>query len=284
MITDEPVLLALGESIIGNLDEDGYLRAETAELAEQMGRTVDEVDKALQLIQSFDPSGVAARSIQECLLLQLRADSEPDPVSVEIVEKHMDDLERRRYPEIARAMKLSLDRIMESVEEIQGLEPKPGRRFVVAGLALHRARRDAPEDRRRLRGGAQRRGPAPAPGQLALPLAPPRLGGGGQAVRGAEAAVRALAHQERRAAAAHHPESGHQPGEVPAGILRPGPRSSPPPRPSRRGRGHRDARVHHQPGDHQQVHPDARRASTSSSGSSTAASPPTTATWSPRCR
>ena len=132
MITDDPVLLALGESIIGNLDDDGYLRAETAELAEQLGRTVDEVDKALLLIQSFDPSGVAARSIQECLLLQLRADSEPDPISVEIVEKHMDDLERRRYPEIARALKQPLDRIMESVEEIQGLEPKPGRRFVVS--------------------------------------------------------------------------------------------------------------------------------------------------------
>jgi RNA polymerase sigma-54 factor len=132
MITDDPVLLALGESIIGNLDDDGYLRAETSELAEQLGRTVDEVDKALLLIQSFDPSGVAARSIQECLLLQLRADSEPDPISVEIVEKHMDDLERRRYPEIARALKQPLDRIMESVEEIQGLEPKPGRRFVVS--------------------------------------------------------------------------------------------------------------------------------------------------------
>jgi RNA polymerase sigma-54 factor len=131
MATDDPILVAIGESIIGNLDEDGYLRAETAEIAEQLGRPVDEVDKVLILVQGFDPSGVAARSIQECLLLQLRADSEPDPVSVEIVEKHMEDLERRRYAEIARALKLPLDRIMESVEEIQGLEPKPGRRFLV---------------------------------------------------------------------------------------------------------------------------------------------------------
>jgi RNA polymerase sigma-54 factor len=72
---------------------------------------------------------VAARSIQECLLLQLTADPEPDPVSVEIVEKHFEDLGKRRYAEIARAMKLPLDRIMESVEEIQSLEPKPGRQF-----------------------------------------------------------------------------------------------------------------------------------------------------------
>jgi RNA polymerase sigma-54 factor len=74
-------------------------------------------------------SGVAARSIQECLLIQLKADPNPDPVSVEIVEEHFDELSRRRYPDIARALKLSLDRIMESVEEIMGLEPKPGRRF-----------------------------------------------------------------------------------------------------------------------------------------------------------
>jgi RNA polymerase sigma-54 factor len=72
---------------------------------------------------------VAARSIQECLLIQLKADPNPDPVSVEIVQDHFDELSRRRYPDIARALKLPLDRVMESVEEIMGLEPKPGRRF-----------------------------------------------------------------------------------------------------------------------------------------------------------
>src|SRR6185295_16323929 len=77
----------------------------------------------------FDPPGVAARNIQECLLIQLKADPNPDPVSVEIVEDHFEDLSRRRYPDIARALKLPLDRVMESVEEIMGLEPKPGRRF-----------------------------------------------------------------------------------------------------------------------------------------------------------
>ncbi len=72
---------------------------------------------------------MAARNIQECLLLQLKRDPLPDPVSVEIIEVHFEDLSRRRYPDIARAMKLALDRIMESVEEIMALEPKPGRRF-----------------------------------------------------------------------------------------------------------------------------------------------------------
>src|SRR5215471_8288041 len=127
--TEDPVVRRIGTEIIGNLDEDGYLRAELEELAQRCTVTAEEVSKVLELVQGFDPPGVAARNIQECLLLQLRRDPLPDPVSVEIIEVHFDDLSRRRYPDIARAMKLPVDRIMESVEEIMGLEPKPGRRF-----------------------------------------------------------------------------------------------------------------------------------------------------------
>src|SRR5215469_8234318 len=132
LATDDPRTVAIGEAIIGNLDDDGYLRAEVEEIAAGTGSSPDEVEKILRLVQAFDPTGVAARSVQECLLLQLTADAEPDPVSVEIVEKYFEDLERRRYADIARAMKLPLDRIMESIEEIQGLEPKPGRRFAIS--------------------------------------------------------------------------------------------------------------------------------------------------------
>ncbi len=131
LATDDPDTLSIGMAIIGNLDEDGYLRAEVAEVAEGTGRPVEEVERVLTLVQGFDPRGVAARSIQECLLLQLTADPDPDPVSVEIVERYFEDLGRRRYADIARAMKLSLDRIMESIDEIQTLEPKPGRQFAV---------------------------------------------------------------------------------------------------------------------------------------------------------
>ena len=129
LTTNDPVILRVGEAIIGNLDEDGYLRAELNEIAEGTGSTPEIVQAALRIVQGFDPRGVAARSVQECLLLQVTADPEPDPVSVEILERYFEDLGRRRYAEIARAMKLPLDRIMESVEEIQGLEPKPGRSF-----------------------------------------------------------------------------------------------------------------------------------------------------------
>jgi RNA polymerase sigma-54 factor len=127
--TEDPLVRRIGNEIIGNLDEDGYLRADVAEIAQRCETTVEQVEKVLALVQAFDPAGVAARSIQECLLIQLKSDPNPDPVSVEIVEEHFDELSRRRYPDIARALKLSLDRIMESVEEIMALEPKPGRRF-----------------------------------------------------------------------------------------------------------------------------------------------------------
>ena len=131
LATDDPDTLSIGMAIIGNLDENGYLRADVGEVAAGTGRPVDEVERVLKLVQGFDPRGVAARSIQECLLLQLTADPDPDPVSVEIVERYFDELGRRRYADIARAMKLSLDRIMESIDEIQALEPKPGRQFAV---------------------------------------------------------------------------------------------------------------------------------------------------------
>jgi len=128
-VVEDPAVRRIGMLIIGNLDEDGYLRAELGEIAERCGVEVAEVERVLALVQGFDPSGIAARSIPECLLIQLKSDPNPDPVSVEIVEQHFDDLSRRRYPDIARALRLPLDRVMESVEEIMGLEPKPGRRF-----------------------------------------------------------------------------------------------------------------------------------------------------------
>jgi len=127
--SEDAAVRRIGAQIIGNLDEEGYLRAELEEIAQRCGATAEEVARVLELVQGFDPPGVAARSIQECLLLQLKRDPLPDPVSVEIIETYFDDLSRRRYQDIARAMKLPVDRIMESVEEIMGLEPKPGRRF-----------------------------------------------------------------------------------------------------------------------------------------------------------
>src|SRR5439155_23555190 len=84
--TEDPVVRRIGTEIIGNLDEDGYLRAELEEVAQRCSVTAEEVNKVLTLVQGFEPPGVAARNIQECLLLQLRRDPLPDPVTVEIIE------------------------------------------------------------------------------------------------------------------------------------------------------------------------------------------------------
>jgi RNA polymerase sigma-54 factor len=127
--TKDPRHRRIGEEIIGNLDEDGYLRAGLDEIAARCGAEVADVEQVLALVQSFDPIGVAARSVPECLLLQLRADPAPDPLSIEIVEEHFDALSKRRYGDIARALKRPLDRVMEAIEEVMALEPKPGRRF-----------------------------------------------------------------------------------------------------------------------------------------------------------
>jgi RNA polymerase sigma-54 factor len=147
--TEDDLLRKIGTEIIGNLDEDGYLRAELSEIAARCQVSEADVEKALAHVQTFDPPGVAARNVQECLLIQLQIDPNPDPVSVEIVTEHFDDLSRRRYPDIARALKLPLDRIMESVEEIMGLEPKPGRRFggndsryIVPDVVVHKMGND----------------------------------------------------------------------------------------------------------------------------------------------
>src|SRR5215471_19340693 len=253
LATDDPRTVAIGEAIIGNLDDDGYLRAEVEEIAAGTGSSPDEVEKILRLVQAFDPTGVAARSVQECLLLQLTADAEPDPVAVEIVEKYFEDLERRRYADIARAMKLPLDRIMESIEEIQGLEPKPGRRFAISDqryiapdVSIHKVGDDYvvvlnEEGIPRLRVNALYRS----------------LLRRGQAVRRAEAPLRGVAHQERGAAAAHPAQGDAEPGQVPARLPRQGRGFPASARAPGRRRGHRNARVHHQPRHHQQVRGDA---------------------------
>jgi RNA polymerase sigma-54 factor len=128
----EPDVRAAAEEIIGNLDDDGYLRATIEEVAEKRGLPLPVVEQALVLVQGFDPIGVAARDLRECLLIQLRDPARAqsaNPLAVEILDKHFEALQRCKYPEIARALKVEPDRVIEAVHEIATLEPKPGRQF-----------------------------------------------------------------------------------------------------------------------------------------------------------
>ncbi|MDH4101305.1 MAG: RNA polymerase factor sigma-54, partial [Nitrospirota bacterium] len=120
----------IGRAIIGNIDDDGYIRVPLAELASAMtGVAVAEIEASLAFIQQFDPPGVGARDLMECLLLQIRQlGLDGTPVEA-IVRRHMPNLERKRYQIIAKDLKISVEKVIHAVKIIEGLEPKPGRPF-----------------------------------------------------------------------------------------------------------------------------------------------------------
>jgi len=129
MQTDDPVMRDIGSAIIGNLDDDGYLVASFDELAGMGSWPVDEVERALRLVQGFDPTGVAARDLQECLLLQLRHLGLESTPTEKIVLEHLRLLQNHQVPEIARKLGMTIDDLKEHIEIIRNLDPKPGSRY-----------------------------------------------------------------------------------------------------------------------------------------------------------
>ncbi|MDH5202017.1 MAG: RNA polymerase factor sigma-54 [Nitrospirota bacterium] len=118
-----------GEIIIGNVDENGYLRVSLEELIDETKVDRETIEKSLTLIQSFDPPGVAARSVTECLLLQLTSLNLQGTLIEKIIINNMEDLEKKKYSRIAQQYNLPVDDVMAAVKIIEGLEPKPGRIF-----------------------------------------------------------------------------------------------------------------------------------------------------------
>jgi len=129
LVARNDLIRLVGEAIIGNLDDNGYLRADLAEVADATGASLAIVEHALELVQTFDPAGVAARTLSECLSLQLRAQPELDPIALAIVEHHCEALAHARYEHLARAMSVPVSRILMATDRIRRLDPKPGRRF-----------------------------------------------------------------------------------------------------------------------------------------------------------
>ncbi len=119
----------IGSLIIGNLDKDGYLQTSAEELAEQADVTPDDIEEVLFLLQSFDPIGVCARNLTECLMLQARNLGLQNSLVTQIISNHLNHLENKNYKAICRALKVSLDEVIAAVEVITGMEPKPGREF-----------------------------------------------------------------------------------------------------------------------------------------------------------
>ncbi len=119
----------LGRFIIGSLDENGYLNTSVEEIAGHVNGTPEAVEEVVKRIQMFDPVGVGARNLGECLLAQLEALGEPDPIAREIVMHHMTRLRNRNYGQIAKKLGVSLNRVMDAIRLISEMEPKPGRQY-----------------------------------------------------------------------------------------------------------------------------------------------------------
>lgn len=133
---------ALGRLIIGNLDDDGYLRISLGEVVAGTDFTEAEAESVLKDIQTFDPTGVGARDLPECLMLQLghlgrnplcSLGSRPGAVRGSVVEgivlHHLKDLEKRQYAKIAKALNVTVEEVFQATKIIEDLEPKPGRPF-----------------------------------------------------------------------------------------------------------------------------------------------------------
>ncbi len=117
----------IGVTIIGNLSSSGYLQASVAEMAELASASNEEVEAVLKVMQRFDPVGVAARTPQECLLVQLEfLKYDRDPILVSLIKEHLEDLEAKRYKPILRKFKLTLEDLKEYLDIIQDLDPLPG--------------------------------------------------------------------------------------------------------------------------------------------------------------
>ena len=127
--TDAEPIRDIGKAIIGNLDDDGYLVASVDEIAAMGPWPVEDVERALRLIQSFDPIGVAARDLQECLTLQIRHLHLEGTPTEAIITEHLRLLHNHQMPELARKLGLTMEEVKHHVEIIQHLDPKPGSRF-----------------------------------------------------------------------------------------------------------------------------------------------------------
>jgi RNA polymerase sigma-54 factor len=127
--------ILIGIVIANSLDEDGFLNESPEEIAEISGSNLEVVQKVLSLMQSLDPPGTCARSVKECLLIQVRENRflRDHPLAgllVSIIFNHFDDFKRKNYKIITKSLKASIDDVTSAGKIISGLDPAPGRKFV----------------------------------------------------------------------------------------------------------------------------------------------------------
>jgi RNA polymerase sigma-54 factor len=133
-LTEQLILLkldeherAIGEELIGDIDDDGYLQSSVGEIAFRMRVDEEDVERVLDRIKSLEPVGVGARNIRECLLIQLESQDRTEELVYRLVRDYFDELSHRHWQDIARETGISLKEVQDAADEIAHLEPKPGR-------------------------------------------------------------------------------------------------------------------------------------------------------------
>lgn len=119
----------VGRYIIESLDENGYMTLTIDEIARATGAPANKVEEVLDIIHTFDPSGVGARDLRECLLIQLEQKGILDELFEKVLNEHLEDLAANRLGVISRAMGITVKEVQEMADMIKSLEPKPGRQF-----------------------------------------------------------------------------------------------------------------------------------------------------------
>ena len=123
----------IGEIIIEYIDENGYLITTTEQISTDLGVNVDRIENVLSIIQTFDPVGVGARNLKECLLIQIRKDKDKNFKTELIIENYLEDIAHNRLAKISRELDMDLVEIQAICDYIRTLEPKPGRVFTRTG-------------------------------------------------------------------------------------------------------------------------------------------------------
>lgn len=124
----------IGSAIIGSIQNDGYCVAKLEEIAEISQASEEEVLRVLRIIQTFEPNGVGAQTLQDCLLIQAKALPERLPLVETLIENYLERLNERYYQKIASELKVKVEEIIEAVKVIKTLDPKPGLQFSSEGF------------------------------------------------------------------------------------------------------------------------------------------------------
>ncbi len=124
----------IGSIIIGNIQNDGYCIAELAEVAEVSQASEEDVLRVLKIIQTFEPNGVGARTLKECLLAQAKVLPERLPLVETLIENYLERLNERYYQKIASELKMTVEEIIAAVNTIKTFDPKPGLQFSSEGI------------------------------------------------------------------------------------------------------------------------------------------------------